>query len=181
MLRKTLFALAAGMMVSGAAMAQLSDQGGPIQVDADNGEVLDREKKAIYYGNVDVIQGDARLRADRIEVNYAGGGTGGGLGGSFGELTTIVAIGKVYYVTPEFKATGAKGTYDARDGTITLEGDVIVARGEDVATGDRLVLKLSEGRSTLSADGNKRVRMVLTPQGGNDNGTGNETGEGTGQ
>jgi lipopolysaccharide export system protein LptA len=70
--------LAAVMAFAGAAHAQLSSEGGPIQVEADNGEVLYRERKAIYSGNVDVIQGDARLRSDRIEVNYAGGGGSGG-------------------------------------------------------------------------------------------------------
>lgn len=148
------------------AHAQLSSQGGPIQVDADNGEILDREKKAIYYGNVDVIQGDARLRADRIEVIYAGGGEASGIGGSFGDLQTIVAIGDVFYVTPDFKARGDQGTYNATDGTITLTGNVIVNRGDDVAEGDQLVLILDEGRSVLSADDDGRVRTVLVPEEG---------------
>lgn len=158
--------LAAGVVLAPVAGAQLSSQGGPIQVDADNGEILDREKKAIYFGNVDVIQGDARLRADRIEVIYAGGGDAGGLGGSFGELQRIIATGDVFYVTPEFRARGNKGTYEAGTGTITLEGSVIVSRGDDVATGDRLVLLLNEGRSVLSADETGRVRTTLTPEGG---------------
>ena len=155
--------LAAVMAFAGAAHAQLSSEGGPIQVEADNGEVLYRERKAIYSGNVDVIQGDARLRSDRIEVNYAGGGGSGGLGGGFGELTTIVATGDVFYVTPEFKARGDKGTYDARSGTITFEGKVVVSRGEDVASGDRLVLELGTGRSVLSAQDSGRVLTTLSP------------------
>jgi lipopolysaccharide export system protein LptA len=145
------------------AAAQLSSEGGPIQVDADNGEILDREKKAIYYGNVDVIQGDARLRADRIEVIYAGGGGGSGIGGSFGALQTIVAIGDVFYVTPDFKARGERGTYNAVDGTITLTGDVTVNQGNDVAQGEQLVLYIEDGRSVLSAGEDGRVRTVLVP------------------
>jgi len=145
------------------AAAQLSSEGGPIQVDADNGEILDREKKAIYYGNVDVIQGDARLRADRIEVIYAGGGRGSGIGGSFGALQTIVAIGDVFYVTPDFRARGERGTYDATDGTITLTGDVTVNQGNDVAQGEQLVLYIEDGRSVLSAGEDGRVRTVLVP------------------
>jgi lipopolysaccharide export system protein LptA len=153
------------LALAGPARAQLSSQGGPIQVDADNGEIRDREKKAVYFGNVDVIQGDARLRADRIEVLYSGGGEGSGLGGSFGELSSIIATGQVFYVTPDFKARGNKGTYDAPSGTITLEGEVIVSRGEDVATGQKLVLLLSEGRSVLTGGQGERVRTTLTPQG----------------
>ncbi len=145
------------------AAAQLSSEGGPIQVDADNGEILDREKKAIYYGNVDVIQGDARLRADRIEVIYAAGGEGGGIGGSFGALQTILAIGDVFYVTPTFRARGERGTYDAVDGTITLTGDVTVSQGNDVAQGEQLVLYIDDGRSVLSAGEDGRVRTVLVP------------------
>lgn len=159
-------AAVAALFLSPAASAQLSSQGGPIQVDADNGEILDREKKAIYYGNVDVIQGDARLRSDRIEVIYAGGGEGSGLGGSFGDLQTIIATGDVFYVTPDFKARGDRGVYNAIDGTITLTGSVIVNRGDDVAEGDQLVLMLDEGRSVISADDSGRVRTVIVPEEG---------------
>jgi lipopolysaccharide export system protein LptA len=156
----TLLAFAA---VALPAAAQLSSEGGPIQVDADNGEILDREKKAIYYGNVDVIQGDARLRADRIEVIYAGGGEGGGIGGSFGALTRIVARGDVFYVTPDFKARGEVGVYNAENGTITLRGNVVVNQGNDVAQGEQLVLYIEDGRSVLSAGEDGRVRTVLVP------------------
>ena len=158
-------ALGLAGLSGGLASAQLSDEGGPIQVDADNGEILDREKKAVYWGNVDVIQGDARLRAERIEVFYAGTENAGGIGGGFGELRTIVASGDVYYVTPDFKARGDVGTYDAVAGTITLEGDVVVSRCNDVATGERLVLLLGEGRSLLTAGEDERVRMVIGPEG----------------
>ncbi len=161
----TSIALVAAGAWGGLASAQLSDEGGPIQVDADNGEILDREKKAVYWGNVDVIQGDARLRAEKIEVFYSGTESAGGIGGGFGELRTIVASGDVFYVTPDFKARGDVGTYDAVAGTITLEGDVVVSRCNDVATGERLVLLLGEGRSLLTAGEDERVRMVIGPEG----------------
>ena len=145
------------------AAAQLSSNGGPIQVEADKGEVLERDKRAIYTGNVDVTQGDARLRAARVTVNYDG--VTGQTGSGFGNLTTIVAEGEVFYVTPSLKATGTKGTYDARNETILLEGNVILERCGDVATGERLLLNLRDGRSVLGQESGGRITMVLTPNG----------------
>ncbi len=144
--------------------AQLSANGGPIQVEADRGEVLEREKRAIYSGNVDVTQGDARLRAHTVTVNYDGNTTQTG-GTGFGSLTTIIAEGEVYYVTPTLKARGSKGTYDARTETILLEGDVILSRCGDVATGERLLLNLRDGRSVLGTEESGRITMVITSDG----------------
>ena len=147
------------LVFAGPAQAQLSSQGGPIQVEADRGEVLERQKIAIYTGNVDITQGDARLRAHKVTVIYDGQGGSSEAATGFGDLTSIIAEGEVFYVTPELKARGGKGTYDAKSETILLEGDVILTRGDDVATGDSLKLYLRDGRSVL--DGG-RIKTVLT-------------------
>jgi lipopolysaccharide export system protein LptA len=56
----------------------------------------------------------------------------------------------------------------------TLTGDVVLIRGEDVATGKRLVMKLSEGRTVLDG-GDGQVQMQINPSQNNDGSAGNET------
>jgi len=151
----------ASLLVAGPAVAQVSGQGGPIRVKADRSEVLDRDKQVILIDNVDITQGDARLRADRVTLSYSGegGGQSSGLAANFGELQSMEARGNVFYVTPDFKATGDAGIYQARLETITLSGDVVLLRGDDVAKGSTLTLDLARGLTML--DGG--VNMVITP------------------
>ncbi|WP_084397427.1 LptA/OstA family protein [Henriciella aquimarina] len=145
------------------ATAQVSGQGGTIRVNADKSEVIERQHQVILIDNVDIMQGNARLRADRITLNYTGNGNTetSGLSG-FGDISSMEAVGEVFYVTPELKATGDRGVYQSSSDTITLTGNVVLIRGEDVATGERLVMRLSEGRTVLDG-GTGQVQMNINP------------------
>lgn len=149
------------------ASAQVSGEGGPIRVKADRSEVLDKERKVILIDNVDITQGTARLRADVVTLEY-GGGTGAttGLGSNFGDIRSMTARGNVFYITPDLKANGDLGIYVAESDTITLTGNVVLVRGEDVAKGERLVMELAAGKTTLDG-GDSQVNMVIIPGEGN--------------
>ncbi|MEM9668307.1 MAG: LptA/OstA family protein [Pseudomonadota bacterium] len=165
-----------------AALAQLSPDGGPIQVNADRLDVFEKENRAVYVGNVDVLQASARLRSDRLTINFKGDeeseeGREGGLGGGFNSPDTMVAEGDVFYVTPDLRARGDKGVYTAASDTVVFTGNVIISRGEDIAQGECLTLRISAGQSTLgcgvngtATNGNDRVRTLLTPTETNDAG-----------
>lgn len=150
--------------LSGVAAAQVSGEGGPIRVNADRSEVLDKERKVILIDNVDITQGTARLRADVVTIEYGGGGTTEttGLGSNFGDIRTMTARGNVFYVTPDLKANGDLGVYVAANDTITLTGNIVLVRGEDVAKGERLVMELAAGKTTLDG-GDSQVNMVIIP------------------
>ena len=163
----TIGALACG--ASPLAMAQVAGEGGPIRVNADRTEVRERERKMILIDNVDITQGDARLRADIVTLEFSGSGntTATGLGSAFGDIRTMTARGSVFYVTPELKANGDLGVYVAATDTITMTGNVVLVRGEDVAKGERLTIELAEGRTTLDG-GDNQVNMVIIPGEGDD-------------
>lgn len=150
-------------------LAQVSGQGGPIRVKADRSEVLDQERKVLLIDNVDITQGDARLRADNVTLAYGGerDAAGSNTVGAFGDIETMTARGNVFYVTPDLKATGDLGVYDARNETITLTDNVVLVRGDDVAKGERLVMDLAAGITTLDGAGSQ-VNMVIIPQEGED-------------
>lgn len=182
---RVLLLLAAGAVALAApAGAQLSSEGGPIRVNADNSSVYERQRRVLVVGNVDIIQGEARLRADKVTLTYSGtpetGGTGqSGVGRGFGAIETMTADGNVFYITPDLKARGDRGTYAAASDTITMTGDVVLIRGEDVARGCELVLEVTAGRSTLRGCGEDgRVQMLIVPDGeeGADRPEGPETG-----
>ena len=160
------------MALTFSASAQISGQSGPINIEADALEFLDREAKAIYTGNVDAIHGDARIRAEKLTIFFDQSNTNTGgddtLGGSVGAVNSLLAEGSVYYMTPNEKAKGDRGVYDYKSDTITLTGNVSVTRGESVIAGDTLVIEVATGVSRFTSDSKKRgerVRTVIVTEG----------------
>ncbi|MEO0982113.1 MAG: LptA/OstA family protein [Pseudomonadota bacterium] len=157
--------IAAAWLCAAPAAAQLSSEGGRILIDADVGEVFERERRIVYSGNVDVKQGDARLQADELVVRYKATGEveRDSAFSGFGDLDTIVATGNVFYVTSELRARGETATYNADADSIVLSGDVVLLRGQDVAKGEELIVEISRGVSTLSPGESGRVQMSIDP------------------
>ncbi|KCZ52312.1 LptA/OstA family protein [Hyphomonas pacifica] len=167
-LNKVLVALSALTALTMPAAAQISSQGGPIYLNSERTESLERERKVLLIGNVDIQQGDARLRADTVTLIFAERAAGqetsaGGLGGGFGQIQTMLAEGNVFYITPEMKAKGDRGSYDASRDTITMTGNIALMRERDVAEGEVLTVEVGKRRTTLDG-GNGRTRMVIDPE-----------------
>ena len=170
--RSAIFGLACGLALALPAHAQLSSQGGRTQISADRLDVAERESKAIYIGAVDAIQCDARLRSDKLTINFAGTGDSPE-GGGFGPIESMLAEGNVFYITPDLRARGDKGTYDEAANVIVLTGNVVISRGSDIATGDCLRMKVETGESTLGCKvpgqtgPRQRPTTIINPQSNN--------------
>lgn len=152
----------------------LGSSNAPIDVTAQNSEMFQNEHRQVFWGNVEAIQGQSRLRTPRLttfftprEANGAKPAPGSG-GVDPGQVERIEAEGPVFYVTPTQKATGEHATYLAGPDTITLTGNVVLVQADkDVATADTLVIEQKTGHATLSSKagkpGQQRVRAVLYP------------------
>jgi lipopolysaccharide export system protein LptA len=151
------------------------DSSQPIEISADSLEVAQEEQIATFAGNVDAVQGDLVLSADKLKVHYEGRSGGVGIGaGDSNTIRRIDAEGNVIIASPEETAEGRSGTYDVAAKLVTLEGQVVLTRGENVIRGERLELDLVTGKSrivgseTTVADGDKpagtRVRALFTPK-----------------
>lgn len=156
--------LALAACAAGPALAQISSEGGPIYINSERTESLERDRKVLLIGNVDIRQGDARLRADTVTIFFTGrqGDTADSIVGGFGQIERIHATGSVYYVTPELRAKGDQGIYELANDTITMTGNVALMRDRDVAEGERLRMEIANRRTTLEG-GSGRARMVIDP------------------
>lgn len=149
-----------------------SDQ--PIEITADSLEVVQADRIATFVGNVDAVQGDLVLSADRLKVHYRGSGDDEPASGSTGTIRRIEATGNVVLTSPEETAEGEVGVYDVAAQLVTLDGAVVLTRGENVIRGDRLELDLATGVSRVVANATaaegappeRRVRAVFTPNEG---------------
>lgn len=148
----------------------------PIEISADSLEVAQEEQLATFEGNVDAVQGDLVLSAQTLKVRYEGKNSNVGLAaGAGGTINQIEARGGVIISSPEETAEGDVGVYDVPAQLITLKGDVILTRGENVLRGEQLELDLATGKSRMvgttsseTAEGaaapSGRVKALFTPK-----------------
>lgn len=147
------------------AYAQLSPEGGELQVQAQSTVLKEKLREVVLSGDVDIVQDDSRLGASSVVFKYGGTGKAkisNGIGSNFDNLVSIRADGEVYYVTPDIKVRANSGVYLTETDIITLKGDVVIAYGEDIATGCELEIRIADGQSWLNGC-EDRVRMLITP------------------
>ncbi|MGZ8407176.1 MAG: LptA/OstA family protein [Caulobacteraceae bacterium] len=164
--------LSAGLLAAvSPASAQLAAGGGPIDITADELELVDSQHLAIWRGDVEALQGGNRMRAGQINIYFSGksGASGAGAPGrNWGPVTRVEATGNVFFVSPQQTARGDKALYELGPNTITITGDVVVAQGKSVVRGDRMMIDVRSGKATMlsAATGRNargRVRGVFYP------------------
>lgn len=142
----------------------------PIEILADSLEVQQEKQIATFAGNVQVIQGEIRLKAARLQVHYANDETTSKTadGEDAPKISRIDAEGDVFLSSPRETAKGDRGTYDVLNKQIKLQGNVVLTQGQNVLRGDRMVLDLVSGRSRIDGNGtgnsSGRVRGIFVPQ-----------------
>jgi lipopolysaccharide export system protein LptA len=156
---KTAFGTAALILLfaAGSALAQASvgfdtgdrDAETPVEVTADRLDVNQTDGIAVFTGNVVVVQGDLRLTADRVRVEY-------GLTEPR-EIERIHAFDNVILVSPTEMAEGAEAVYQLATDTIVMTGDVILTQELNVVSGDTLTIDLETGSGIVEG----RVRTLL--------------------
>lgn len=121
------------------------DNSAPIEVSADNLSVDPNDGSAVFEGNVLVAQGELRLAANLIRVEYATDAEGTRLP-SIGKVS---ATGGVTFVNGADAAEAAQAVYTVADASLVLTGDVLLSQGENVVTGDRLFVDLEAGTGRI--------------------------------
>jgi lipopolysaccharide export system protein LptA len=165
------FVFAAGAFLAAAfaaapAHAQLSENGGPVSYSADNLEYFDGERRLVLVGDVDIVQNDARLRADRITLFFSGSSatSADSQGLASGDIQRMIAEGEVYYVRPAQSARGNRAVYEVAEDAVTFSGNVVVASDDNVIRGETLVLQIGNRRTTIRPQAGQRVRGVFVPR-----------------
>ena len=173
MLAAAAAALALQAVPAGLAHAQIGNQSkSPIDITADQAEVVQSKCQAIWRGAAEALQDQSRLRADTITVSSqhktgaAAKAQDPNGQGSCGPTDRIEADGHVYYVTPEREARGDHAVYTQSNDQIVMTGDVIVVQGKSVIHGDRLVIQTATHQAQMESTAHgrgvpNRVRAVL--------------------
>jgi lipopolysaccharide export system protein LptA len=124
----------------------------PVEITADSLSVDQDTGRAVFSGNVLVVQGDIRIGAGQVEVFYDAEGNA---------ITRLVAGDGITFVTATEAAEAATADYDLATGLLLLSGEVLLTQGRNALSSDRMTLDLRSGTARFEG----RVRTVFNPEG----------------
>lgn len=123
----------------------------PVDIAAPRLTIYDERKLAHFEGGVTTVQAGSQMNSAELKVIYASApgeteasGASGGIGS--GKLKWIDALGDVRIATEDGrKAAADKLSYDALKQQLILDNDVILAQGENILKGKRMISDLATG------------------------------------
>jgi len=140
----------------------------PTRITSATLEVRDKEKKAIFIGNVVVAQGDVTMKSATLDVFYDQDGNAGETRPTQPgqpdqqQIRRIEAKGGVVVTQREQTATGETATFDMPTNTVELIGNVVITQGPQIVRGERLKVDMTSGVSEVFG-GVGGVQAVFTP------------------
>ncbi|MDE1159884.1 MAG: LptA/OstA family protein [Neorhizobium sp.] len=134
----------------------------PIQIQSDQLEIKDQEKKAFFTGNVQVVQGTTTMKSGKMTVLYTGEGASVSSGST--NIDKIFMDDKVLLTSGDQQATADNGQFDMPSQTFVLTGkQVVLSQGQNVFKGCKLTVHMQTGEAKLDACGG-RVEIMLDPK-----------------
>jgi len=148
----------------------------PISIDANKLVYYDKEHKAVYSGNVVVIQGDTKMTCSAMTVFLDHAPTQGAAPQSNGQAPSapsaadsgvkhLDVTGPVTVLSKTQVATGDNGSYDKAEDKVWLIGHVTLSDGQNVTKGDKLTYDLKNGQATVDTSAKSgRVHGQFVPK-----------------
>ena len=124
----------------------------PVEVQADTLSVNNADGTAVFSGNVLVGQGEMRLAAAKVTVEYDKDGKA---------IARLHATGGVTIANLADAAEAQEALYTIDSGVIVLTGDVLLTQGASALSGQKLTIQLKDGTGVMEG----RVSTVFVPGG----------------
>ncbi len=147
----------------------------PIKIDADKLDVLDKENRAVFTGNVVAVQGETTVRCSKMTVFYEGRGQPGaagaaprapaqpaasGEGSNDSSIKRIECAGPVTVVSKTQAATADNAVFDRAANKVIMTGNVALNDGPNITRGQRLVYDTQTGVANVEGG---RVQGFFVP------------------
>jgi lipopolysaccharide export system protein LptA len=131
----------------------------PVEVEANEMEIIDADKQAVFRGQVDAVRGDQHIRSDIMTVFYAD--TKQADGTSKSEVSKLDATGNVTVTTAKQVITGEWAKMDVTANTLVVGGKVKVVEGKTMLQGEKLNVDLNTNRTLMTGG---RVKGSFVPK-----------------
>jgi lipopolysaccharide export system protein LptA len=122
----------------------------PVEIEADSLTVNNADGTAVFTGNVLVGQGEMRLSAGSVRVEY---GTDGKT------INRLFASGGVTLANQSEAAEAQEAIYTIGSGEVVMTGQVLLTQGQTALSGQKLVINLQSGTGTMEG----RVQTTFIP------------------
>lgn len=124
----------------------------PVEVKAESLTVNQTDGSATFTGNVLVGQGEMRLAAQTVRVEYAADGK---------SIAKLHATGGVTLASPTDAAESNEAVYAVDAGTVLMTGNVLLTQGPSAIAGQKLLIDLKAGTGRMEGG----VSTVFSPGG----------------
>ena len=147
------------LMSAGTLKAQTAKAPVPVDITANEMEILDADKKAIFKGAVDATRGTTNLKADLLTVTYAEVKQADGTMKS--DATDLDARGNVTIKTPKETITGDWAKFNPQTNKLVVGGAVKLVQGATVLSGNELHADLNTDKIQMKGG---RVKGSFLPK-----------------
>jgi lipopolysaccharide export system protein LptA len=148
------------MVVTLPALAEdTAKQAKPVDIESDRMEIKDKEKQAVFTGNVNAKRSDVTLTCDSLVVDYSE--TKQSDGTTKSEVTNLDAKGHVVIVTAKQKITGEWAKMNVTTNDVVVGGNVVLVQGDTVLKGPKLTANLDTNKVEVSGG---RVKGSFLPK-----------------
>ncbi len=124
----------------------------PVEIVSDSFTISQSRGSAAFVGNVVVSQGDLRISAGKISVEYTQKD-----GKPTGDIGRLIASGSVTLVSGTEAAEAQTATYSITEGLIIMEGNVLLTQGENALSGQIITIDLKDGSAKVEG----RVKTIF--------------------
>ena len=131
----------------------------PVDVEANEMEIVDADKQAIFRGKVDAVRGDQHIRSDIMTVFYADVKQPDGTSKS--QASKLDATGNVTITTSKQVITGEWAKMDILANTLLVGGKVKLTEGKTTLQGEKLTVDLTTERTLMTGG---RVKGSFVPK-----------------
>jgi lipopolysaccharide export system protein LptA len=129
-----------------------------VNIESDSMEIVEKEKKAIFKGNVKLVRGGTTIYSAVMVVSYADAKQPDGKNKT--EITFLDGEGNVKIVSKSQTVTGQKMHMDVKKNTLLVTETVKVVQGKTIMNGQRLFSDLNTNRSEMTGG---RVKGSFVP------------------
>jgi lipopolysaccharide export system protein LptA len=129
-----------------------------VDIEADQLDVNTKNGTAIFKGKAKATKADIVVKGDMLTIAY---------NTTTHKVNTLTSEGNAYIQWKDREATCTKAVYNLTDNIMVLTGDVVMTRGEERVTGQKVTVDMKNDRQVVEGGGG-RVRVRVN--------TGKETG-----
>ena len=135
-----------------------AEETSPVDITSDEMQWNDNDRVAYAIGNAIAIQGNRKIKADKLIVYLE-------KNNATNEIILIKAEGNIIFTTLDEIATGEIATYDFIKNTIIIKNNVSLKKNDSIMKGDLLEMNLNTGISQISSKKDSdKVKMRFLPK-----------------